>query len=88
MRAIYHHLLSETTCIIAIWQEDAVDRSISEPVLTNKHAQETGPCSGCFKVHDKEQHPYLLVVSLTKSIYYHTEEESVIQVKDQTPAGY
>lgn len=68
----YHHLLSETPCITATWHGATGDRSNSEPVLTN-HAQAAGPCTGCLKVHDKDRHPYLLRVSLAKSIYYHKE---------------
>lgn len=52
--------------------ENAGDKSINEPVLTN-HEQVVGSCTGCFKVHDKDHSPYLLGVSLAKSVYYHTE---------------
>lgn len=60
----YHHLLSETPCIMPTWLVAAGDRSNSEPCLTN-HAQAVGACTGCLRVRDKGRHSYLLRISVT-----------------------
>lgn len=83
----YHHFLRETTCIVATWHEDTGAGSISEPVLTT-HVRVVGPGIGCLNVHDKSQHPYHLGVSSAKTIYDSSGNLTVMQVRNQTLAGY
>ena len=45
-------------CALRLLGKAAGDRSNSEPGFTN-HAQAARPCTGCVKVHDKDQHPDL-----------------------------